>query len=104
MNRDEFFAELDRLTEKDIEVRLPQWDREQLLLVQEYLEQRRSKVPPADEVARAARDAASAAAEMASKANARATVAFIISVGAMLAAIASAAAIFLTILQRTPPL
>ena len=85
-------------------MRLPQWDREQLLLVQEYLEQRRSKVPPADEVARAARDAASAAAEMASKANARATVAFIISVGAMLAAIASAAAIFLTILQRTPPL
>ena len=89
MNRDEFFAELDQLTPKEIEARLPSWDKDALALVQEYLEQTRSKAPQTDPVAQAARDAAWAAAEMASKANERATVAFIIAIGAMLAAIAS---------------
>jgi hypothetical protein len=40
MDRGEFFAQLDQLTDKEIETRLPQWDREQLLLVQEYLDQK----------------------------------------------------------------
>jgi hypothetical protein len=88
MDRDEFFAQLDQLSEKEIEARLSSWDRDQLLLVQEYLDQRQSKVPQAD--ARLAKDAASAAAEMASRANDRATIAFIISIGAMLAAITAA--------------
>jgi hypothetical protein len=88
MDRDEFFAQLDQLSEKEIETRLSSWDRDQLLLVQEYLDQRQSKVPQAD--ARLAKDAASAAAEMASRANDRATIAFIISIGAMLAAITAA--------------
>jgi hypothetical protein len=85
MDRDEFFVELDRLSEKEIEARLASWGRDQLLLVQEYLDQRRSQGPQADAVA--AKEAASAAAQMASRANDRATVAFIISIGAMLAAI-----------------
>jgi hypothetical protein len=85
MDRDEFFAQLDQLSEKEIEARLSSWDRDQLLLVQEYLDQRRSRGPQAD--ARPVNEAASAAAEMASRANDRATVAFIISIGAMLAAL-----------------
>ena len=89
MNRDDFFAELDQLTPKEIEARLPSWDKDKLALVREYLEQTRSKAPPIDQVVQAARDAGWAAAEMASKANERATVAFIIAIGAMLAAIAS---------------
>ena len=35
VERDEFFAELDGLTEKEIEARLDLWDREQLALIQE---------------------------------------------------------------------
>ena len=37
VGRDEFFAELDGLTEKEIEARLDLWDQEQLALIQEYL-------------------------------------------------------------------
>ena len=40
VERDEFFAELDGLTEKEIEARLDLWDQEQLALIQEYLDQR----------------------------------------------------------------
>ena len=60
MNRDEFFAELDQLTPKEIEARLPSWDKDKLALVREYLEQTRSKAPQIDH----ARDAAGAAAEI----------------------------------------
>ena len=77
MDRDEFFAQLDKLTPQEIEARLPGWDKEKLALVQEYLEQTRSKAPSADQVAQAAKDAAWAAAELASKANERATVALL---------------------------
>ena len=38
MDRNLFFAELDQLTPSQIEARLPSWDREQLKLVEEYLE------------------------------------------------------------------
>jgi hypothetical protein len=103
MNRDEFFAQLDKLTPQEIEAGLPGWDREELALVQQYLEQARSKAPQADQVDQAARDAAWAAAGMASQANARATVAFIISIGAMLAAIAAALGLFVAILQHRVP-
>ena len=105
MDRDEFFAQLDQLTPKEIEARLPEWGKEELVLVQEYLERTGPTAPHAEQLARAAAEAARAAAEMASQANARATVAFIIAIGAMLAAIASAAAVFVAILQhRAPPL
>ena len=40
VERAEFFAELDGLTEKEIEARLDLWDQEQLALIQEYLDQR----------------------------------------------------------------
>jgi len=40
MDRDQFFAELDQLTPKEIEERLSSWDAEQLVLVQEYLDQK----------------------------------------------------------------
>ena len=40
VNRDEFFAELDKLTDQEIEERLPLFDREQLLLVQQYIDRR----------------------------------------------------------------
>jgi hypothetical protein len=40
VDRDKFLAELDALTDEEIERRLPQWDREQLALVQQYIDQR----------------------------------------------------------------
>jgi hypothetical protein len=41
MDRNEFFAQLDKLTPKEIEERLPSWDREQLILAQEYFAEQR---------------------------------------------------------------
>ena len=95
MDRAEFFVQLDKLTPQEIESRLPGWDKEELALVQDYLEHTRPKAASADQVAQAW-----AAAELASKANEWATVAFIISIGAMLAAIASVLALFVAILQH----
>ena len=40
MDRTRFFAQLDRLTPKEIEERLPSLDREKLILVLEYFAQR----------------------------------------------------------------
>ena len=51
VGRDEFFTELDGLTEKEIEARLDLWDREQLVLVQEYLDQRELGGPKAEQTA-----------------------------------------------------
>lgn len=92
MDRDEFFAQLDLLTPKEIEARVPSWDKEQLILVQQYLEQRRAKPRQSDQ---AASDAAWAATEMAMKANARATLSLIVSLCALLAAVTSAVVGFL---------
>ena len=89
MDREEFFAELDQLTPKEIEERLSSWDKDQLLVVQDYLSGKRAKAQ-SNEVARAATDAAWSAAEVAMRANTKATIAIIIAVGAMLAAITSA--------------
>ena len=101
--RDEFFAELDGLTEKEIEARLDLWDQEQLALIQEYLDQRvlgRAKAEQAAQIKAgpSAQDAVVASlVEVANTANTKATAAFILSVGAMLAAIASALVAFLAL-------
>jgi ABC-type Na+ transport system ATPase subunit NatA len=105
VERDEFFAELDGLTEKEIEARLDLWDREQLALIQEYLDQRvsaRAKAEQSEQIktAPSALDDAAVVAslvEVASTANTRATAALILSVGAMLAAMASALVAFLAL-------
>jgi hypothetical protein len=104
IERDEFFAELDGLTEKEIEARLDLWDREQLALVQEYLDQRASAQAKAEQPAQikaapSAQDDAVVASlvEVASTANTKATAALIVSVGAMLAAVASALVAFLAL-------
>jgi hypothetical protein len=95
MDRDEFFAQLDQLTPKEIEARVPSWDKEQLMLVQQYLEQRRAKPRQSDLLTQAATDAAWAATEMAMRANARATLSLIVSLCALLAAVTSAVVGFL---------
>ena len=98
VNRDEFFAELDKLTDQEIEERLPLFDREQLLLVQQYIDRRgeepqnqvpgppqnRSKVskPSSD-----TRNATLVALIAARKATSMAAAALILSIGAMLTAI-----------------
>lgn len=103
VERDEFFAELDRLTEKEIEARLDLWDREQLALIQEYLDQKvlaRAKAEQSEQIKPAPSDqdaVAASLAEVASTANTKATAALILSVGAMLAAIASALVAFLAL-------
>ena len=49
MDRDEFFAQLDQLTPKEMEARLSSWDRDTLLLVQEYFaKQSQPKAPQTD--------------------------------------------------------
>ena len=101
VERDEFFAELDGLTEKEIEARLDLWDREQLALIQEYLDQRvlvRAKAAAQIKAAPSAQDAVVASlVEVASTANIKATAALILSVGAMLTAMASALVAFLAL-------
>jgi hypothetical protein len=103
MDRNEFFAVLDQLTPSQIEARLSLWDHEQLIWAGEYLDRRDSSAAQAEQggalpvadaesapalpVADAGESAAAAA--MARRANTVATVAIIIAIGAMLAAIAS---------------
>lgn len=91
MDRDKFFAMLDQLNTSQIEARLPSWDDEQLKLVEEYLERRTIKTCATKE-ARCRicnKHAESVAVAMATKANKIATVALIIAIGAMVAAVAS---------------
>jgi tRNA G37 N-methylase Trm5 len=95
MNRDEFFAQLLKLSPKEIEARLSSWDKEKLILVHEFLQQKQSKEAPSEQLVRAATDASWAAVEAATRADTRATTAIIISVVAMLAAVASAVVAFL---------
>jgi hypothetical protein len=118
VERDQFFAELDGLTEKEIEARLDLWDEEQLALIQEYLDQKvlarikaeqPAPVKPGPRGAKPrqtaqikpglrAQDAVAAPlVEVANSANAKATIALIVSVGAMLAAMASALVAFLAL-------
>ena len=78
MDRNQFFAELDQLTQSQIEARLASWDSEQLKLVEEYLG--RGTIKPQAELV---------AVSMATKANRIAAIALIIAIGAMFAAIAA---------------
>ena len=81
MDRNQFFAELDQLTQSQIEARLASWDSEQLKLVEEYLG--RGTIKPEGT------QAESVAVAMATKANRIAAIALIIAIGAMFAAIAA---------------
>jgi hypothetical protein len=92
VERDEFFAELDGLTEKEIEARLDLWDRESCTDSGHQI--RRVMGRPAEPAAGitaapAQDDAAMASGGIASTANTKATAALILS-AVMLAAIASA--------------
>jgi hypothetical protein len=105
MDRDEFFAELDGLTEKEIEAHLPIWDREQLALVQEYLEQKglqraRGTLAAQNETS-TQEDAVRLSLEVARRAHTTAMMAFIVSMGAMLAAIAASVLAFLALRGAT---
>ena len=108
VNRDEFFAELDTLTDQEIHERLPLWDREKLLLVQDYVDRREGEPlevasgPPKrarmqSEVDLGARDAAVVALEAAKKANTMAVSALILSAGAILTATLAGAAAYLAL-------
>lgn len=109
IDRDQFFAELDALTDQEIEARLPLWDRERLVLVQEYIDGGRPEpsqvsepaVPPGkrSEVDRDARDAALVALTSAKKASVIAMSALILSVGAMLTAIAAGIVVYTILLD-----
>ena len=92
-DRSEFFAVLDQLTLSQIEARIPLYDAEQLKLVEDYLRQRgkfgvqaENQDPPAA--------TESAAVTIATKAHQLATVAVVIAIGAMLAAIIAGFAVF----------
>ena len=91
VNRDEFFAELDGLTDREIEERLATWDMERLTLAQEYIQARfgAAEAPPEHGDDTVAARAAMIAVQAAKAANMRALAALIIAVGAMLTAIVS---------------
>jgi hypothetical protein len=97
MDRDEFFAQLDQLTTKEIENRLSSWDKEQLVLVQEYLDQQVVKATAAHTDTSAIKDAVRTSVEVGRRAHTMATMALIFSIGAMLAAIAAAVSAFLAL-------
>jgi hypothetical protein len=97
MNRDEFFAQLDQLTPKEIEEQLPSWDKEQLVLVQEYLDQQAAKASAAQTDTSPIKDAVRTSVEVASRAHTVGMMALIFSIGAMLTAITAAVIAFLAL-------
>lgn len=108
VNRDEFFAQLEKLTDQEIEQRLPLFNREQLLLVQQYVDQRsetpqgrvsepRQAPPRESERNSDTRSAALAALLAARKATFIAAAALILSIGAMLTAIVAGVMAYLTV-------
>jgi hypothetical protein len=108
MNRGELLAELDSLTEEQIEAGLAEgiWEEPTRPLVQHYLNQVRQQrmerkvaeqIEVAREVSRSAVDRASAAEDEARDASFRATAAIIIAAGAMFAAMGSALIAFLAL-------
>lgn len=104
VNRDQLFADLDALTEEQIEVGLAAgvWGEPDRPLVQHYLSRmklERAEAAAAEQrnIARSANAAALIAANEASKAKVRATAALIIAAGAMLAAMAAAFIAFLAL-------
>jgi hypothetical protein len=91
MDRDKFFATLDQLTPSQIEARLSSWNDEELKLVEEYLERKASSAGQSQQVAQLApdRDRETIAVVTAVRAHKIATVALIIAIGAMVAAVVS---------------
>ena len=94
MNRDELFAQLEKLSPKEIQTQLSSWDKEELVLVHEFLKQKQSKEAQSDQLVKAATEASWAAMGAATRADNMATIAIVLSVGAMLAAVASAVVAF----------
>ena len=94
MDRDKFFVVLDKLTPSQIEARLSSWDNEQLKLVEEYVARRAIKSAQGKHGAQPATHRELVAVALATKANKTATVALIIAIGAMLAALASGVVAF----------
>jgi hypothetical protein len=99
VDRDAFFAELDKLSEKQIKARLPLLDAEQLTLVQEYLDQRaieqlKIALQSGFEQTQTAKKISAALADVA-KARRRASVAMLFAVGAWLATVAMAVLTYL---------
>jgi hypothetical protein len=110
VNRDELFAELDMLTEREIEAGLAAgvWDEPKIPLVRHYLEQMKPGQATATrvdqlEIARNVRDAAWEAVGEAKGAKLLAIAALIIAAGAMIAAMASAFVAFLALRHWTVP-
>jgi hypothetical protein len=107
MKRDQFFAQLDQLSPAEIEAQLPAWDIEQLILAQEYINQKAAasedvpptKVPPKSIPPRD--NEAQSSLEVARRAHTAAMMAIIISIGAMLAALAAALLAFLALRGAT---
>jgi hypothetical protein len=101
MDRDEFFTQLDQLTPKEIEERLPSWDMEQLVLAQEYLAQKELEQTRAAEALQTniakEGDALLVSVQVARRSHTLAMLALIFSVGAMLAAVAAAIIAFLAL-------
>jgi hypothetical protein len=97
VNLDELFAELDRLTEEQIEASLAAgvWDEPKRQLAQHYLDQR--KLKRVEAAAAEELNAVRSVVDDARAANFKATAAMIFAAGAMLAAMASAFVAFLAL-------
>jgi hypothetical protein len=105
-NQDKLFADLDALTEEQIEAKLAAgvWDEAKRPIVDRYLTQTRlrrleGEAASLREVARSAQVASLEAVGIARRANWRGKTTRIISVGAMLAAMAAALVAFLALRQ-----
>jgi len=96
IDRDTFFTELDGLTDRQIEQRLPLFDSEQLSLVQEYIDRKTLEQIKAalqgDREWTQTSQTALAALRVASTANKKAIIALIFALGGWLAAIAASLA------------
>ena len=110
MDRDKFFAELDQLTAAEIEARLPTWEMEKLVLAQEYIDKKEKQENEAAEIITVEttptgtgikEDRLQLSVEVARRAHTTAMMALILSMGAMLAAIAAAVIAFLALSGAT---
>jgi hypothetical protein len=98
VNRDQLFAELEALSENDIEAGLDTgvWGEDKCQLVEHYLDQLKLTTMQFD-AATTAKEAALAAAAHAKKATSIALASLIVAAGAMVAAMASAFVAFLAL-------
>ncbi len=94
IDRDEFFAELEGLTNAEAEARIPTWNPEQLALAEEYFD--RVGTAQRDQ---GARKAALVAVKATRRADMRTTAALTLAVGAWLAATASGLMAYLAFTQ-----